>query len=417
MPGGEQLAQDTWTDARLGRPLPERVSRGAALDPTPFGPGSQNIARSLNAARVYWCAHQSTLPADTREVCNHAREILRLEREEVGIQSREPILGYSMFHLVAVVALATAAKVLIQRGEAWAIDLLEDARDWIASWVAILHALRVEDGQILTLGSRVQPLDEMPQKGVVPMMALHILNPLPLGDLVQWLAALAPPGLATDRLPTARPAGVKWYWGKPAISPDEDVLWMLLKAIEIGAIVPMQIRAAALGRRPLVAAEVYRWSTGGVEYAAATRMAGLGPRCWLTRYRRGRIETLVSEPKGSQSGGSGWHHAPAEVLREIRADVTGPLFRVAIGEQPPPAKPAPPAKPKPPKPSKPKEKPVPKKKPKPKPAPAPPPAGEADPRHDYREQLLDAVGRWGRPGGPTTADIQGLLNVIAEAGL
>jgi hypothetical protein len=317
-----------------------------------------------------------------------------------------------MVHLVREVAKATAAKVLIQRGEAWAIDLLEDSRDWIASWVAILHALRVEDGQILTLGSRVQPLDEMPQKGVVPMMALHIL--LPTSDAVPWLAALAPPGLATDRLPAARPAGVKWYWGKPAISPDEDVLWMLLRAIELGAIVPAQIRAAALGRQPLVAAEVYRWSEGADEYAAATRMAGLGPRCWLTRYRRGRIETLVSEPKGSQSGGSGWHLAPREVLREIGLLRTSqPLFRVAGTASTPPAKPAPPAKPKTPKPKK--EKPVPKKKP--APAPAPPPAGEADPRHDYREQLLDAVGRWGRPGGPTTADIQGLLNVIAEAGL
>jgi hypothetical protein len=325
-----------------------------------------------------------------------------------------------MFHLVAVVALATAAKVLIQRGEAWAIDLLEDARDWIASWVAILHALRVEDGQILTLGSRVQPLDEMPQKGVVPMMALHILHPLPLGDLVQWLAALAPPGLASDRLPTARPAEVKWYWGKPAISPDEDVLWMLLKAIEIGAIVPMQIRAAALGRRPLVAAEVYRWSTGGVEYAAAASMAGLGPRCWWTRWSRGRIETLASDPKGSASGGSGWHLAPREVLREIGLLRTSqPLFRVAGTAPTPPAKPAPPAKPKTPKPKK--EKPVPKKKP--KPAPAPPPAGEADPLVAEREAKIahyrQVMRSWadGWPKSPTSADIAGWANERIEEGL
>jgi hypothetical protein len=173
-----------------------------------------------------------------------------------------------------------------------------------------------------------------------------------------------------------------------------------------------------------VAGEIHIWWEGGtIKHAAAASLTGIPPRRWHSQWVDGRAETLIEESKGELVGkGSGWHRAPAEVLRAIPAGLE-PVFGFVRppGASEPTPKPAPPAKPKPPKPSKPKEKPVPKKKP--APAPAPPPAGEADPLATEREALaseIEAGDGWGerlRRGEISGENMRGRLNAAAARGL
>lgn len=267
-------AWDLWTSGGPPPPAPPSDYRFHAL----ISGGSRNHPPMINSTYALGAALGKHTHPGARAAIDGCRENLAVQRRD-GHVVDEAVTGYTGFHEGAVACMALAGRAWYHlTGEP---DLWLEAIGWWADHLEIWRKLRMADGQVLSVGARVHPDARNHASNAV--FGVHLLDPLPYGDLVLWMRRLFTPdaGRGADR--TGDLAAPGWDFDRYSWTR------MILRARDSKALPAGVIQRLADSRQPRLIRPLYRWSEDGFEHAAMPEIKGLGPRQWWCRWRPGSL--------------------------------------------------------------------------------------------------------------------------------